>query len=68
MTPRLRNRSGGQATVEYILMLFVVVSLATILAKKFLEPTFNLIANSLGEKIESTLFKPGAMHRFRIGR
>jgi Flp pilus assembly pilin Flp len=58
----LRDESG-QATIEYVLILSVLVSIALLLIRDLLRPILTRFTDSLSKAIEERMFKPGSMHR-----
>lgn len=57
---------SGQATTEYILMLAMMVSLAVMVINKVIRPVIQQLGETLFAQIQAKLFRPGAMHRFRV--
>jgi len=64
---RLSREENGQATVEYMLLLAVVVSIAIYALKKIGKPLFLRISRAVDGQIKD-FFKPSKLHYFRIGR
>ena len=58
----LLRDEGGQATIEYILMLSIMVALIISTLKKILAPIFERAKETLANSIKNTLFRPGSMH------
>lgn len=64
---RFFREESAQASVEYTLVLAIVVGLVLILIKKLLQPAFATLRVSLSNRIEKTLFG-GDLHRLKTGR
>lgn len=64
---RLFEDQSGQATVEYILMLFIAVAMAASVIKHFIQPYMATLADSFSAQITSTLFNKANLHSLRIG-
>lgn len=64
-------RSGtdaqGQATVEYILMLSVSVTIALIVIKNFISPVYTEVASRVAQSVENRLSGANLYH-FRVGK
>jgi hypothetical protein len=62
----LARRSLGQASVEYILMLSIIV-LVAIGVKRALQPVLNQVSSSISRRIDS-MFSQGNLHNLKLGR
>lgn len=60
------REEGAQATIEYILILSVVVGIALV-AFRVLRPRLRAWADALSRRIDDTLFR-GNVHRFQFRR
>lgn len=58
---------SGQTSIEYILMLVIGAAMALSVIKKFLQPIFAQLADSISNQLQSTLFNKANMHSLRIG-
>ena len=56
----------GQSSVEYILIMAIVVLLVITFTRKFLLPLSKKLGDALEKKIEDNFLKKDAMHRMRI--
>jgi hypothetical protein len=55
----------AQASVEYILMMAVVVAFVLLFARKFVRPLFQKLNEAVEDRWKN-LFRSEALHRFRM--
>ncbi len=61
------EEEDGQATVEYTLVLSIMISLAVIVVRTFIAPLYTRMLSMISKKIENEVF--GAdLHTFRVRR
>ena len=65
MSEFLRDESG-QSSVEYMLIMAIVVLLVITFARKVLLPLGKRMGDSLEKALEENFLKKDAMHRLRI--
>ncbi len=53
----------AQATIEYVLVLAVIVSIGIILVRDLIKPILGAFTDSLSESIEKGMFNPDRMHQ-----
>lgn len=54
---------NGQATIEYILILAVLVMIAILLVRDLIRPVLTRMNAVITEAMEKGMFKPETMHR-----
>ena len=64
---RLIKNRRGQATVEYILMLAVMVGFTLLVITRLIKPAFEKISNSVNKSLEDKLIHTD-LHFFKIGK
>jgi Flp pilus assembly pilin Flp len=60
---RFFRDESAQATIEYVLILSVLVAIALLLIRDLLRPILTRFTDNLSQAIEERMFKPGSMHR-----
>jgi Flp pilus assembly pilin Flp len=63
MHRRFWRDESAQATIEYVLILSVLVAIALLLIRDLIRPILTRFTDSLSKAIEEKMFKPGSMHR-----
>ena len=62
---RTRRASSGQATVEYILILFIAVTIGMLVLRDLVKPAVSKLSDHLSRFVGETLFDSKNFHRFR---
>ena len=63
LSRRFHVDESAQATIEYVLILSVLVTIAILLIRDLVRPVIDRLSDSLNQIIEEKMFKPGSMHR-----
>jgi Flp pilus assembly pilin Flp len=56
----------GQAAVEYVLLIMVLVVIIITLGKTLKGQMLNLVQGTIGNQINNGLFANGGVHKFRL--
>jgi Flp pilus assembly pilin Flp len=64
---RLFADTDGQASIEYVLMLAIAVSLAVLVMRKLLKPLFGKLNEVLAKRMEGML-SSGNLHQIKLSR
>lgn len=53
----------AQATIEYVLIVSVLVLIAILLIRDLIRPLLDKLTAGISEALKDGMFKPGSMHR-----
>jgi uncharacterized protein (UPF0333 family) len=59
---------SAQATLEYVLMLSIMVLLSVMVIQKLIRPGFERLSSAIETRFNDQLFRQGGFHQFPIRR